>query len=594
MGTEENAFGVRLGTLRRAAHMTQTALGRHFGVTCKAVSRWETGESEPPLAFLPRLAALLSVSVDVLLGTAPTPAAGDTAEEGRSPAALSALPRRKHTGGHLMHWNFIPEEPVCRDNYLCTWALQQAIADAEHMPGSGTVRQRDVLDEGHLFCENSRYHTLSPRVRGDVYFLLDDGWDVPYGTTAAGRIADGSIAMFGSLEVDGGKFPSLGRTPQERLACMSEKIRALGYAGLGLWVSPQRPFFSGDERQDEAGARAYWEMRARESEAAGVRYWKVDWGRCSDYPAYRNLMTDAVRRAAPHLVIEHAVGQGPYTGVRSPDDPMAGKMRGLLAISDYFRTYDVMFPFADSATVCRVDALLRGFDPATLRPDCAGYINVEGRAAVAAGLGCTIGIMRPSPAAEACLRWQRIAPPISVRDAAYTCSEERLTDSYYFTSDPIWWLPYAGKYYDISAPAVMARGTRLPRVESEGLCPFVLASENPQNGAYAVSALRRTVDPNAMMIAPASVTVFPSRHDAPIGVFGYFDKLTVEYPAPIPERCTVFAQALTSDHAEIITDAVKIDGNRMEIDGRLLRYHGLAAHGEGNTQDPALLLLLRR
>lgn len=592
MGKEENAFGARLGALRRAAHMTQAALGRHFGVTCKAVSRWETGESEPPLSYLPRLAALLSVSVDTLLGTVPHPTV-DSAEEGRSPAALSALPRKKHTGGNLMHWNFIPEEPCFHGGYLCTWALQQAIADAEHLPGSGTVRQRDVMDEKHLFGENSRYHTLSPRVRGDVCFLLDDGWDVPYGTTAAGRIEDGCIAMFGSLEADGGKFPSFGRTPQERLGRLSDEMKKLGYAGLGLWVSPQRPFYRGDERGDEAGARAYWEMRARESEAAGVRYWKVDWGLCSEYPEYRGWMTDAVRRAAPHLLIEHAVGQGPYTGVRSPDEPAAAAMRTLLAISDYFRTYDVMAPFADSATLCRVDAILRRFDAATLRPDCAGYLNVEGRAAVAAGLGCTIGIMRPSPAAEACLRWQRIAPPISVRDASYACSEERLTDSYYFTADPIWWLPYAGKDYDISAPAVMARGTRLPHVACSGLRPFVLASEKPENGAYAVSALRRTVDPNAMMIAPAAVTIYPSRLDAPIGVFGYYDKLTVEYPAPIPERCTVFAQALTSDCAEIITDAVKISGNRMEIDGRVLRYHGLAAHGEGNAHDPALLLLLR-
>lgn len=57
-----------LRALRQRSGMTQSALAEALGVSDRAVSRWETAAALPDISLLPRLAALLHVSVDALLG----------------------------------------------------------------------------------------------------------------------------------------------------------------------------------------------------------------------------------------------------------------------------------------------------------------------------------------------------------------------------------------------------------------------------------------------------------------------------------------------------------------------------------------------
>lgn len=57
-----------LRALRQQSGMTQSALAEALGVSDRAVSRWETAAALPDVTLLPRLAALLHVSVDALLG----------------------------------------------------------------------------------------------------------------------------------------------------------------------------------------------------------------------------------------------------------------------------------------------------------------------------------------------------------------------------------------------------------------------------------------------------------------------------------------------------------------------------------------------
>jgi len=64
-------FGRRLVALRKNAGYTQVELAKELGVTQRMVSYYE-GQSEfPPAALLPKLAKLLSVSTDELLGLEP-------------------------------------------------------------------------------------------------------------------------------------------------------------------------------------------------------------------------------------------------------------------------------------------------------------------------------------------------------------------------------------------------------------------------------------------------------------------------------------------------------------------------------------------
>lgn len=57
-----------LKRLREARQLTQEELARRVGVTRQAVSRWETGETQPGTDTLRLLSVALDVSVNTLLG----------------------------------------------------------------------------------------------------------------------------------------------------------------------------------------------------------------------------------------------------------------------------------------------------------------------------------------------------------------------------------------------------------------------------------------------------------------------------------------------------------------------------------------------
>lgn len=131
--------------------------------------------------------------------------------------------------------NFIPQKSEPNGNYLCTWALQASAAKKLGIKGNGCADQRDALNTELLFGREDLYHVYSDEFRGGLYLLLDDGWDVPYGTE---HLANSSIEMFGTVAPDPVKFKDLGNNAEERLKEMSRRVKAMGYAGLGLWISP--------------------------------------------------------------------------------------------------------------------------------------------------------------------------------------------------------------------------------------------------------------------------------------------------------------------------------------------------------------------
>lgn len=64
----EETLGKRIVANRKRLGLTQDQLAERLGVTAQAVSKWENDQSCPDIATLPRLADLLGVSVDALLG----------------------------------------------------------------------------------------------------------------------------------------------------------------------------------------------------------------------------------------------------------------------------------------------------------------------------------------------------------------------------------------------------------------------------------------------------------------------------------------------------------------------------------------------
>lgn len=61
-------FPERLKELRKAKSLTQKELGQAIGVQQGAINKWESGQTEPSLEKIEKLASTFRVTVDYLLG----------------------------------------------------------------------------------------------------------------------------------------------------------------------------------------------------------------------------------------------------------------------------------------------------------------------------------------------------------------------------------------------------------------------------------------------------------------------------------------------------------------------------------------------
>ena len=76
----ELMIGDKLKKLRRNRDLIQEEVAAHIGISYQAISKWETGDTQPALAQLIALANELDISLDILCGrttkAAAAPAAG--------------------------------------------------------------------------------------------------------------------------------------------------------------------------------------------------------------------------------------------------------------------------------------------------------------------------------------------------------------------------------------------------------------------------------------------------------------------------------------------------------------------------------------
>ena len=555
-------FGNYLCALREKKGFTQGELAERLGVSNKAVSKWENGRSRPKSRIIVQLAALYGVSADDLLsgGRRIEPCdAVITSPLESAPARIVSRQRRSE------NMNLIPETSSACYDYMCTFANQRLPAQELGITGEGASELRDSLTDETLFGKRNYYHPFDGADRAALYLMVDDGWDVPMGTA---NLA-GAPNLFGWCDPDPEKFPHYGRTPAERLKTLCEKTKALGYAGLGLWISPQMRFEDANAPSSLDEARKYWSERARWCHEAGISYWKIDWGvRCSEVD-YRRMLTEVAREFAPGLIVEHAVCQPPFSQMGDVERRRA-LTKALLPYSDVFRLYDVIPPFLDSSMLARLDEALSA--GAAAQYGAKGILNAEVCPEICAAMGCAAGVMSAPPTGgmmRACLRWHRIAPPYGIFGGVYRKSGDCLTDEFYFERDPADWVHVKGQTLTESAPAIMARDCALPVVKNGAMKPFICASRNP-SGAYSIAAIKRTIDPNSGIIALADVTFSVGRASEPVGIFGLFRSLTLVYQEEIAGK-RVLLQELLEDSAKDITDDCAIDGRQITIDGRLLR-----------------------
>lgn len=201
-------------------------------------------------------------------------------------------------------WRNALELPATTANYWCTWWTQHKGGD----PARGFRQGRDAMCEENLFGKGGWADAFFPESRRDLYLVLDDGWDVPFG---AHHKKD--RLLFGSHEIDTKRFPSFKGTPAERLRQLNEAVKARGWRGAGLWVACQGVGEKGNRLLEGDALADYWKRKLEWSQTAGIEYWKVDWGVRQKSAEFRAFLYDLKERYAPSVNLEHAECQGVVT-----------------------------------------------------------------------------------------------------------------------------------------------------------------------------------------------------------------------------------------------------------------------------------------
>ena len=93
------ASGIRLAGLRKAAGLSQKELAERLDIAPSNIGFWELHDKPPRSDLLPKLAQVLGVTVEEILGTKikPRPAGGPQGRAKRVFDDLSKLPRRQQT-----------------------------------------------------------------------------------------------------------------------------------------------------------------------------------------------------------------------------------------------------------------------------------------------------------------------------------------------------------------------------------------------------------------------------------------------------------------------------------------------------------------
>src|SRR5438477_2825638 len=180
---------------------------------------------------------------------------------GAASVAFVSCADRMIAGSRLpctMGRTLIPQAPCQAPNYWCTWAVQNymfghglpkidpAILEGE----SGSKLAHNAISESVLFGRKGWAQEFFPKIREDLYLLLDDGWE------------SGGTATF---EVEASKFPSFQGTAAERLSQLNCAAQKASWRGAALWCR-NTPGGVEDSRLEEL------------SRTADIRYWKIDIG----------------------------------------------------------------------------------------------------------------------------------------------------------------------------------------------------------------------------------------------------------------------------------------------------------------------------
>ena len=111
--------------------------------------------------------------------------------------------------------------------------------------------------------------------------------------------------------------------------------------------------------------------------------------------------------------------------------------------------------------------------------------------------------------------------------------------------------------------------------------------------AYTVASLPRTAENKYKYRVPAKVTVKDAEISAPIGIFGTFEKLNIQFTENL-NNIRVFARNMLSEESfSDITNEVSYSRDTLTIDGKLLEKTAAKRNG-GDLSENAVIIKLER
>ena len=514
--------------------------------------------------------------------------------------------------------NLVPGKVGTSPNYWCTWYWQNyLILKGQEVtnPDAGTVytnqAAREQMTEENIFGEQGMARIMLPKTRSDYYFVIDHGWQDK-------RIKENT---FFTLIMDTIDFPRYAHlSPKERINQMNIDIRALGWKGLGLWVRGNPP---------EEKIRKFVEW----SKYAGVEYWKIDGGDIKYY--YASKIKNEIY---PNLTLEHITGTGPvnpkwdilglslYPSVYNREEAVSQKLEAslnsktekiersldVIKNTDVFRTYDAAPLLVSTTTMQRVhDILIQ----TSGNSEYIAFLNIQDDCNIAAALGLLVAVKRHPMNTPRMYKgkdlhfqisgerhvdkrlnemdrfvlWQRIAPPMPAGYGTYFASEHNLIDSIVFQKSDTWFKPTYGKMVRQSAPAIMSRNIVLPEVKYQELAPYVMASKFP-NGAIAIATEGRVISNKSWIHPKADVKLKEVEVNKPIGIFGHYESLTLQFVQNLPQGISIYAQDLISKEAIDITKDVTIQDNSIIIPGYIIDEIGTMENETNDISVPGMVI----
>ena len=160
-------FSDNFKSMRKQRGLTQEQIAETLGVSCQAVSKWETNSSYPDISLLPIIADYFGVSVDYLIGHDTSKQVeeintvcvqvGDLFDQGRAWEAISILREMliKHPGNEKLMYNLAwALSGTCKDskeNYQEAILLYHKILEISTDTEMRTKVSRDLI---------YRYYTL--------------------------------------------------------------------------------------------------------------------------------------------------------------------------------------------------------------------------------------------------------------------------------------------------------------------------------------------------------------------------------------------------------------------------------------------------